>query len=99
MLRGRVKRDNWETVKQARDYGRPERSSLILRILPVSGKAKLGHLISWLILGLVQGLKDVKVVKIASGNQHSLALDADGYVYGWGEGGYCRLGLGDQKHR
>lgn len=48
---------------------------------------------------LVQGFKDKRIVKIASGNQHSLALDEEGYVYSWGYNGYCRLGLGDQKSR
>ncbi|KAF9524401.1 regulator of chromosome condensation 1/beta-lactamase-inhibitor protein II [Crepidotus variabilis] len=37
-----------------------------------------------------------KIVKIASGQQHSLALDDTGVVYVWGYNGYCRLGLGNQ---
>lgn len=50
--------------------------------------------------GLVQGtIADKKIVQIASGNAHSLALDDKGYVYAWGYNGYCRLGLGDQKDR
>jgi len=49
--------------------------------------------------GLVQGFKDKKIARIASGNQHSLAIDEDGYVYSWGYNGYCRLGLQDQKDR
>jgi len=49
--------------------------------------------------GLVQGFKDKKIARIASGNQHSLAVDEDGYVYSWGFNGYCRLGLQDQKDR
>ncbi|WVQ84629.1 hypothetical protein IAT38_006784 [Cryptococcus sp. DSM 104549] len=50
---------------------------------------------------LVQGFeKDkVKIVEIASGNQHSLAMDEDGFVYAWGFAGYSRLGLQDQKDR
>ena len=48
---------------------------------------------------MVQGLKDKKIVQIASGNQHSLAMDDDGYVYAWGFAGYSRLGLQDTKDR
>lgn len=47
----------------------------------------------------VQGLDEVKIVQIASGNQHSLALDEEGHVYAWGNAGYARLGLQDQKDR
>lgn len=36
------------------------------------------------------------IVDIASGQQHSLALDSAGLVYVWGYNGYCRLGLGNQ---
>jgi hypothetical protein len=39
------------------------------------------------------------VAQIASGSQHSLALDNEGYVYAWGYAGYARLGLGDQKDK
>lgn len=52
-----------------------------------------------LLQGLVQGLENVKITEIASGNQHSLALDDNGYVYSWGFAGYSRLGLQDQKDR
>ncbi|KAI9634109.1 regulator of chromosome condensation 1/beta-lactamase-inhibitor protein II [Dioszegia hungarica] len=48
---------------------------------------------------LVSGLSGKKIVQIASGNQHSLALDDEGYVYAWGFAGYSRLGLQDQKDR
>ncbi|EDR07538.1 uncharacterized protein LACBIDRAFT_250496, partial [Laccaria bicolor S238N-H82] len=37
-----------------------------------------------------------KIVQIASGQQHTLALDSTGLVYVWGYNGYCRLGLGNQ---
>ena len=47
----------------------------------------------------MQGLSGKKIIKIASGNQHSLALDSEGNVYAWGYAGYCRLGLGDQKDK
>ncbi|WRT70196.1 uncharacterized protein IL334_007190 [Kwoniella shivajii] len=48
---------------------------------------------------LIQGFEKRKIVQIASGNQHSLALDEEGYVYAWGYAGYSRLGLQDQKDR
>lgn len=48
---------------------------------------------------LVSGLSGKKITQIASGNQHSLAIDDEGYVYAWGFAGYSRLGLQDQKDR
>ncbi|TCD61797.1 hypothetical protein EIP91_007883 [Steccherinum ochraceum] len=45
----------------------------------------------------VRGLEDKKVVEIACGPQHSIAMDDAGVVYVWGYNGYCRLGLGNQK--
>lgn len=48
---------------------------------------------------LVQGLANKRITSIASGNQHSLALDEEGFVYAWGFAGYSRLGLQDQKDR
>ncbi|KAF8888101.1 RCC1/BLIP-II [Infundibulicybe gibba] len=44
----------------------------------------------------IKELKDNKIVQIASGQQHSIALDATGLVHVWGYNGYCRLGLGNQ---
>ncbi|KAI8985752.1 regulator of chromosome condensation 1/beta-lactamase-inhibitor protein II [Trametes punicea] len=46
---------------------------------------------------LVKGLADRKIVQIACGQQHALALDSEGHVFGWGYNGYCRLGLGNQQ--
>ncbi|GHJ85544.1 hypothetical protein NliqN6_1946 [Naganishia liquefaciens] len=48
---------------------------------------------------LIKPFSDRKIVMIASGQQHSLALNEDGYVWAWGFAGYGRLGLGDQKDR
>ncbi|KAH7100483.1 RCC1/BLIP-II [Auriculariales sp. MPI-PUGE-AT-0066] len=45
----------------------------------------------------VRGLEDKVIKQIASGNMHSLAVDDEGLVYAWGDGGYCRTGFGDQK--
>ncbi|KAG8936417.1 hypothetical protein FRC03_001989 [Tulasnella sp. 419] len=46
---------------------------------------------------LVRNLDGKKIVQIACGQQHSIILDSDGYVYVFGYNGYCRLGLGNQK--
>ena len=37
------------------------------------------------------------VVAVSAGGHHSLALTADGAVWSWGNGGYGRLGHGDQQ--
>ncbi|KAF9483052.1 RCC1/BLIP-II [Pholiota conissans] len=44
----------------------------------------------------IKELDGKNIVDIASGQQHSLALDDAGVVYVWGYNGYCRLGLGNQ---
>ncbi|KAF9456066.1 regulator of chromosome condensation 1/beta-lactamase-inhibitor protein II [Collybia nuda] len=44
----------------------------------------------------IKELDGKEIVEIASGQQHSLALDSTGVVYVWGYNGYCRLGLGNQ---
>ncbi|TFY60833.1 hypothetical protein EVG20_g7279, partial [Dentipellis fragilis] len=46
---------------------------------------------------LIKALQDKKIVQIACGQQHSIALDDQGLVYVWGYNGYCRLGLGNQQ--
>lgn len=48
---------------------------------------------------LITGLQDKRITQVASGSSHSLALDDLGHVYAWGNAGYARLGLGDQKDR
>lgn len=42
--------------------------------------------------GFGSGEGEVKVVQVACGTNHTLALDADGKVWSWGFGGYGRLG-------
>ncbi|KAF5740828.1 regulator of chromosome condensation family protein [Tripterygium wilfordii] len=37
------------------------------------------------------------IVKVACGTNHTVAVDANGYVYTWGFGGYGRLGHREQK--
>ncbi|ORX40572.1 regulator of chromosome condensation 1/beta-lactamase-inhibitor protein II [Kockovaella imperatae] len=48
---------------------------------------------------LIRGLEGHKIVQIASGNQHSLAMSDDGLVWAWGCAGYSRLGLEDTRDR
>ncbi|KAJ9125455.1 hypothetical protein QFC22_000416 [Naganishia vaughanmartiniae] len=48
---------------------------------------------------LIKPFTEKKIMMIASGTSHSLALSDDGYVWAWGYAGYARLGLGDQKDR
>ncbi|PSC71361.1 ultraviolet-B receptor UVR8 [Micractinium conductrix] len=43
---------------------------------------------------LVKGLQDQKVVALAAGMEHSLALTAGGEVYSWGASAHGRLGHG-----
>ncbi|KAI6112530.1 regulator of chromosome condensation 1/beta-lactamase-inhibitor protein II [Pisolithus sp. B1] len=45
----------------------------------------------------VRGLDDKVITDIASGSQHTIAVDSHGVVYVWGYNGYCRLGLGNQQ--
>ncbi|KZT36865.1 RCC1/BLIP-II protein [Sistotremastrum suecicum HHB10207 ss-3] len=45
---------------------------------------------------LVRNLESHKIVSLSCGNQHSILLDSEGYVYTFGYNGYCRLGHGDQ---
>jgi hypothetical protein len=45
---------------------------------------------------LIRPFTESKIVQIASGSQHSLAMDSEGLVWAWGYAGYGRLGLGDQ---
>ncbi|KAF8521621.1 regulator of chromosome condensation 1/beta-lactamase-inhibitor protein II [Hysterangium stoloniferum] len=45
----------------------------------------------------VKGLTGKIIVDIAAGNQHSILMDSEGFVYVFGYNGYCRLGLGDQQ--
>jgi alpha-tubulin suppressor-like RCC1 family protein len=39
--------------------------------------------------------KDQKVIMIAAGGYHSLAVCSDQSVYGWGEGTFGQLGNGE----
>ena len=43
--------------------------------------------------------KEHKIVKLDCGADHSLALNSNGQVYGWGENEQGQLGLGDSESR
>lgn len=45
----------------------------------------------------VEALNGIKIVQIASGSVHMLALDSDGKVYAWGLGEFGRLGVGNSS--
>ena len=45
----------------------------------------------------VEILAGRRVVSVSAMDTHSLAVTADGAVYGWGNGGHGRLGHGDQQ--
>ncbi|GMI95029.1 hypothetical protein like AT5G11580 [Hibiscus trionum] len=38
-----------------------------------------------------------KVIAVAAGEAHTLALSGDGYVYSWGRGMFGRLGTGSES--
>ena len=42
---------------------------------------------------------DSKIVQVACGSNHTLAMDKEGRLFTWGFGGYGRLGQGDAKDR
>lgn len=45
----------------------------------------------------IASLSGKTITKAACGNNHTVAVDSDGYVYTWGFGGYGRLGHKEQK--
>ena len=47
----------------------------------------------------IKGLDRARVVAVAAGELHSMALTADGKVYTWGYGYSGQLGPNDQSHR
>lgn len=44
--------------------------------------------------GANHGIPNEPIVKIKAGRFHSVAVTKRGHVYTWGEGSFCRLGLG-----
>eukprot|EP01018_Ginkgo_biloba_P019992 Gb_16498 [translate_table: standard] len=45
----------------------------------------------------IASLSGKSIKKVACGNNHTVAVDSDGFVYTWGFGGYGRLGHKEQK--
>ena len=48
---------------------------------------------------LIESLLSKDISSISCGNDHVMALTADGTVYTWGSGHYGQLGLGDEDDR
>ncbi|RAL38009.1 hypothetical protein DM860_000703 [Cuscuta australis] len=46
---------------------------------------------------LTSGKLSHKIIKIAAGESHTLALTGDGSVYSWGRGMFGRLGTGSES--
>ena len=65
------------------------------------GEGKLGHgdQQNQLLPKKVEAFAGRRVVAASVGGNHSLALAADGAVWGWGGGGGGRLGHGDQQNQ
>lgn len=49
--------------------------------------------------GLHSGNPSRKIISIAAGEAHTLALTGDGKVYSWGRGTLGRLGTGSEEDR
>jgi len=47
----------------------------------------------------IEALVGRRVVAVSAGDDHSLALTADGAVWSWGDGDWGRLGHGDPAHQ
>ena len=47
----------------------------------------------------VEAFAGQRVIAVSAGLGHSLALAADGSVWSWGQGGWCRLGHGDGQNQ
>ncbi|XP_020245263.1 protein RCC2 isoform X2 [Asparagus officinalis] len=45
----------------------------------------------------ISAFSEKTVVKVACGTNHTVAVDSDGFLYTWGNGGYGRLGHREQK--
>lgn len=66
-----------------------------------NGELGVGNTTSYGIPRRVQGLNDVKIVKVSCGysnisaTRHVIALDDQGYVWTWGRNNVGQLGLGD----
>lgn len=44
----------------------------------------------------IKALTDIKIIQVACGHYHSLALSADSQVFSWGKNSQGQLGLGEQ---
>ena len=65
----------------------------------VDGRLGHGDEVDLLMPKKVEALAGRRVVAVAAGTNHSLALTADGAVWSWGHGGAGRLGHGDEQQQ
>ena len=49
-------------------------------------------------LSLLPGIEKERIIQIACGESHSLALTSKGQVFSWGSNGEGQLGLGPDEH-
>ena len=45
----------------------------------------------------IEALAGQRVIAVSAGGNHSFAITADGAVWSWGNGGFGRLGHGDEQ--
>ena len=76
------RRDNLVMAKQVHTLCKPARLYSMPKQTPVScseGQYLCAHILIWFSV-LVKGLEGKKIVQIACGQQHSVALDDEGYA-------------------
>ncbi|XP_018392810.1 PREDICTED: RCC1 and BTB domain-containing protein 1-like [Cyphomyrmex costatus] len=61
------------------------------------GQLGIGHYEDTTIPTLISSLRGTVIVKVACGNQHTLALTDKGNLYVWGGNHYGQLGIGNQR--
>jgi len=63
------------------------------------GRGKLGHgdQQHQLLPKKIEAFTGQRVVAVSAGSRHSIARIADGSVWSWGQGGWGRLGHGDEQ--
>ncbi|KAL8206720.1 UNVERIFIED_CONTAM: hypothetical protein K2H54_021444 [Gekko kuhli] len=61
-----------------------------------SGQLGTGELKDRLIPKKIEGLSTYKIIQVACGHNHSIALTKDGRVFSWGQNIYGQLGIGKE---
>ncbi|XP_015266274.1 PREDICTED: probable E3 ubiquitin-protein ligase HERC6 [Gekko japonicus] len=60
------------------------------------GQLGTGELKDRLIAKKIEGLSTCKIIQVACGHYHSVALTKDGRVFSWGQNSYGQLGIGKE---